>query len=113
MPVLPPAVALARTCAAPAADPQRAVTASPLVVTTETVASPFCENVPKSVEKETPVPSGTGLPFRLTRASMSVQFPALGLASLVKSWMVSPPAFPPPPPPPPGGGPVGASAAQP
>src|SRR5262245_8550758 len=94
-PLLLVTVAVAFTLAVPTPGPQRAVTAVPFCVTIETRGRPFCENVPKSDEKLTLVPSGTGFPFSVTIASISVQVPALGLASLVNSWIWS--ALVPPP----------------
>src|SRR5262249_12048131 len=107
-PVFAPTVAVALTLAVPAPGPHRAVTAAPFWVLTVTRGRPLCENVPKSDEKLTPVPSGTGFPFSVTIASTSVQVPALGLASLATSWIWSAPV----PPPGWGLGADGASAAQ-
>src|SRR5689334_23924303 len=67
-PFWPWTVAAAWTLDEPAPGPHNAVTAVPFCVTTETSGSPLCENVPKSVLKETPVPSGTGLPLSETTA---------------------------------------------
>src|SRR4029077_19093814 len=107
-PVWPATVAVAFTLAEPAPGPHSAVFAAPPCVAIVTRGRPFCEKLPKSEEKLTPVPSGTGVPFRVTIASINVQVPALGLASLVKSWICS--ALPPPPGW--GFGADGASAAQ-
>jgi hypothetical protein len=65
-----PTVALARTVASPTPEEHRAVVAAPDDVTTEISERPFCwkEEVDRSVEKETPVPSGTLAPFNVTRA---------------------------------------------
>jgi len=85
--VFEPTVAEARTVARPAPLEQRAVVAVPPCVTTEITESKFWEKneVGRSVVNETPVPSGTLAPFRVTTASISVQEPATGLALLVKS----------------------------
>jgi hypothetical protein len=84
-PLCPPELAVARTTAVPGNSEQRAVTAAPFWVTTEMRGRPFWAKTPKSVEKETPVPSETGLPFSVTIAWMSVHVPAGGFGSLVKS----------------------------
>ncbi len=84
-PVLPPTVAVARTFACPAPGPHSAVTAMLSFVTTEISGRPFWPNEPKSVEKLTLVPSGTGAPLRVTVACTSVHVPAGGLASFVTS----------------------------
>src|SRR4030095_14263925 len=76
-PLCPAPVAVAFPLAEPAPGPHSAVLAVPPCVATVTRGRPFCENVPKSEEKLMPVPSGTGFPFRVTIASISVQVPAL------------------------------------
>ena len=68
LPICPPAEAEAFTFARPGSAEQSAVTAAPPCVVTETMASPFCEKVPKSVETATPVPSATFTPFSVTMA---------------------------------------------
>jgi hypothetical protein len=84
-PLWPPELAVARTTAVPGNSEQSAVTAAPFCVVTEMRGRAFWANTPKSVENETPVPSGTLLPFSVTIAWMRVHVPADGLGSLVKS----------------------------
>src|SRR5512143_170591 len=67
-----PTVAVARTTAVPGNSEQSAVSAEPFCVTTEISGRLFWANTPKSVEKATPVPSGTFAPLRVTTAWMSV-----------------------------------------
>src|SRR5687767_14173472 len=85
VPVSPPEVEVARTTAVPGNSEQRAVTAAPFWVTTEMRGSAFCAKTPKSVENETLVPSGTGLPLSVTTAWINVHVPAGGFGLLVKS----------------------------
>jgi hypothetical protein len=86
-PLCDPTVEFARTVARPAAAEQRAVVVVPPCVTVEIRGSPFCEKkeFARSVENETPVPSGTLAPFKVTTAWITVQAPATGLGLLVKS----------------------------
>src|SRR5262249_58723308 len=90
-PVSEGTVAVARTVASPVAVEQRAVVATPPWVTTEMSGSRFCwkTELARSVVKLTPVPSGTLLPFRVTRAWIAVQDPAIGFALLVKRRICS------------------------
>src|SRR5438132_2108017 len=113
-PVCPFEVAEARTTATPGNSEQSAVRAAPFCVTTEISGSEFWAKTPKSVEKETPVPSATGEPFSVTIAWMSVHVPAGGFGLLVNNriWSALVPVVPPPGPPPGLGG-VGASDEQP
>ena len=87
VPVSVPTVALARTLASPVPVEHRAVVAAPFWVTAEMSGSPFCwnEEAWRSVVKDTPVPSETDTPFKVTIAWIAVQAPATGLAFLVKS----------------------------
>src|SRR5436190_8513679 len=113
-PVCPFDVAEARTTAVPGNSEQSAVRAAPFCVTTEIRGSEFWAKTPKSVEKDTPVPSATGEPFSVAIAWMSVHVPAGGFGLLVNNRICSAlvPVGPPPGPPPGLGG-VGASDEQP
>jgi hypothetical protein len=86
-PVSEPIVAVARTVASPSTLEQSAVVVVPPCVTTEMRGRPFCwkKEVARSVVNETPVPSDTLAPFKVTTAWRTVQEPATGLALLVKS----------------------------
>ncbi len=86
-PVSEPIVAVARTVASPSTVEQSAVVVVPPCVTTEMSGRPFCwkKEVARSVVNETPVPSATLAPFKVTTAWRTVQEPATGLALLVKS----------------------------
>src|SRR5438552_18982531 len=77
-PVCPFEVAEARTTATPGNSEQSAVRAAPFCVTTEISGSEFWAKNPKSVEKETPVQSATGVPFSVNIAWMRVPLPTRG-----------------------------------
>ncbi len=107
---LPAIVTEALTLAVPAPGPQRAATAVPLVVTTETRGRPFSPKVPKSVEKFTLVPSGTdGAVERHDRLDQRAR---PGLRIGVRREELDRYRARRCPPPLPGFGAVGASAAQ-
>jgi len=80
---LPATVDEALTKAVPVRFEQRAVNAVPFWVVTDIEGEPFWENVPKSVENRTPLPSATATPFKVTIAWMRVHVPAVGFASAV------------------------------